>query len=567
MSHLLSGTLPRESDDKLTLQYYPPNINTSRCCQQPICTECFVQIKRPEATSTHLESEPACCPYCMETDFGVIYERPTAAPTPSGVLSPIDRGSSPDPTGSDSALATSPDAATSAFSVFSATDEGQVVPEAPKETVRRKSVSSKAKGVVTIDCIRPDWEDKLNAVKAQAARRANRRIVMRQVGDRLVPIGYTSSRATGQADFSMSLPPEDGLSRRQRRTREREREMEEVSVESFSFLQQMMIMEAMRLSLVDHENHQRQMHDEERAKGGSAARASGSNTPTPSSSRRSSSARDTLGSWRASQGESSSAGSGRAQAAASKLLSKINVNRSRANSKSGVHFAPSPTTLGPDSPRNGYGSGSDSGSGPRARSSSTPSPNPPPEHHSSPLATTVTTRRSLDVSHSALSRLDGTSSPARAESSHALHSVTSEAPDVDAGPETPLAHELGAAAEIEERPRARASDIPPPAPIPVPGAQFDHVEAPHLAESVFDAPPVATGDDGYVSGAEGEAEAPMAGNLIDFDAASIASRSRARVSQGGHRPSVTSVGTGTSEVSETSAASYFERPYAQLEDD
>jgi hypothetical protein len=55
-------------------QYYPPNINTSRCCEQPLCTECFVQIKRAEATITHLESESAACPYCMETEFGVIYE-------------------------------------------------------------------------------------------------------------------------------------------------------------------------------------------------------------------------------------------------------------------------------------------------------------------------------------------------------------------------------------------------------------------------------------------------------------------------------------------------------------
>jgi hypothetical protein len=34
------------------------------------------------------------------------------------------------------------------------------------------------------DEIRPDWEQKLNAVKAAAARRASRRIVMRQVGAR-----------------------------------------------------------------------------------------------------------------------------------------------------------------------------------------------------------------------------------------------------------------------------------------------------------------------------------------------------------------------------------------------
>lgn len=103
-------------------QYYPANINTSRCCDQPICTECFVQIKRAEATATHLvrfllpcaaeggggalvwfrgrpgivdtdstpsqhlsfvrsfggpqESEPACCPFCMEPNFGILYDRP-----------------------------------------------------------------------------------------------------------------------------------------------------------------------------------------------------------------------------------------------------------------------------------------------------------------------------------------------------------------------------------------------------------------------------------------------------------------------------------------------------------
>lgn len=44
------------------------------------------------------------------------------------------------------------------------------------------------------DEIRPDWEAKLEAIKAVAARRANRRIVMRQVGDRLIPVGITSSR-------------------------------------------------------------------------------------------------------------------------------------------------------------------------------------------------------------------------------------------------------------------------------------------------------------------------------------------------------------------------------------
>lgn len=52
-------------------QYYPANINYSRCCDQPICTECFVQIKRPEATL-----EPAACPFCVEPNFGILYHPP-----------------------------------------------------------------------------------------------------------------------------------------------------------------------------------------------------------------------------------------------------------------------------------------------------------------------------------------------------------------------------------------------------------------------------------------------------------------------------------------------------------
>ena len=57
-------------------QYYPPNINHSRCCFQPLCTECFVQLKRAEPTPTHLVSEPACCPFCQQENFGVTYAPP-----------------------------------------------------------------------------------------------------------------------------------------------------------------------------------------------------------------------------------------------------------------------------------------------------------------------------------------------------------------------------------------------------------------------------------------------------------------------------------------------------------
>ncbi|KAI8883447.1 hypothetical protein K501DRAFT_314311 [Backusella circina FSU 941] len=51
--------------------YYPANINFARCCDQPICTECFVQIKNPSEKST------ISCPFCMTEHFGVIYQPPT----------------------------------------------------------------------------------------------------------------------------------------------------------------------------------------------------------------------------------------------------------------------------------------------------------------------------------------------------------------------------------------------------------------------------------------------------------------------------------------------------------
>lgn len=182
-----------------------------------------------------------------------------------------------------------------------------------------------------------------------------------------------------------------------------------------------MIMEAMRLSLLDHEEHQRKSATETQNKNqpgappqGQPQAASeqtrrmstnqppaGGQTPsspmgaTPSSSRRSSNAAGTMASWRASNEHNNGHGGGRAQAAASKLLSKITVNRSRANSKSSVHFAASPTTLGSSS------SGPGPSSSARARSASASTPSTiSSEHHPSPLGSTSlgpASRRSLDV--------------------------------------------------------------------------------------------------------------------------------------------------------------------------
>jgi hypothetical protein len=59
------------------LKHYPSPLNKTRCCSQPICTECFVQIKRADPNHTNPpSSDPAACPYCQETNFGVIYRAP-----------------------------------------------------------------------------------------------------------------------------------------------------------------------------------------------------------------------------------------------------------------------------------------------------------------------------------------------------------------------------------------------------------------------------------------------------------------------------------------------------------
>lgn len=163
----------------------------TRCCDQPICTECFVQIKRADATPTHLESEPAACPFCMEQNLGCVYVQPT--PQRPHLHDSAHQSGSAFSATSDSSIPTTSSAK---------------APEAPKP--RRKSFAHTDPEVVTTDQLHPDWEAKLEAIKATVARRSNRRIVFRQVGDRLIPVGVTSGRAGDGANATMStaqLPP------------------------------------------------------------------------------------------------------------------------------------------------------------------------------------------------------------------------------------------------------------------------------------------------------------------------------------------------------------------------
>ncbi|GAA6058436.1 hypothetical protein JCM3770_006050 [Rhodotorula araucariae] len=240
--------------------YYPHNMVHTRCCDQPICTECFVQIKRADPTPTHLESEPAACPFCMEPNFGCVYEKPVRPPyhaTPSSA---------------------------------SGSSETGVARPAATTKPRRKSFAHTEKEVVTTDMIHPDWEAKLEAMKATAARRANRRIVFRQVGDRLIPVGISSGRGSGDgANPTMAtttLPPNflsqiaaaldaanegSGSGRRRgSRSSRHSRGNEDVValLESLGLgggpdLEEMMVQEAMRLSQLEEEDRQKKTQEEE----------------------------------------------------------------------------------------------------------------------------------------------------------------------------------------------------------------------------------------------------------------------------------------------------------------
>lgn len=196
--------LYRSADDcPICFATYPPHLNYTRCCGNGICTECFVQIKRPDphipeshgeqgseggspapaaptapaapaapasaasaasadpaARETHnmLVSEPAACPYCTQPEFGVTYEPP---PFRRGLIyapPPVSFGSS---------------AMSSQTSLHS--NPTPVSPASPPTSGGRRrglSLSASAPGVVTTDRIRPDWALKLASQRTTQARRA-----------------------------------------------------------------------------------------------------------------------------------------------------------------------------------------------------------------------------------------------------------------------------------------------------------------------------------------------------------------------------------------------------------
>lgn len=254
---------------------YPTPLNFSRCCRQPICTECFVQMKRADPTSHNPpSSEPRSCPFCVEPEFGVSYSPPEAIEKASGSSS-INNEATDATNFAEMAIGTG--------GVNTAGGAGKY-----------KILPVDDPNVITVDQVRPDWQYRLAQAEAAVARRANRRVIMRQVGDRLIPIGISSSRmgadlaaAAESGRINLNGPGgsiilNDGqmwpgtntvtTSRRRssRPSRGAEDNMPDLArmlrMGSGEDMEEIMMMEAMRLSLLEHEEQQRKQAEQEKTR-------------------------------------------------------------------------------------------------------------------------------------------------------------------------------------------------------------------------------------------------------------------------------------------------------------
>lgn len=226
------------SECPICFLYIPGPLNYSTCCQQPICSECFVQIKRADPHFPHeevdptqpvkddsekdpnlLTTEPANCPYCATTEFTVIYRPPKNRKVGIQGIPP--------------ATYKSP-----------AATNGEGDTNVDDEKPENKTINMS--NAVSSDNIRPDWEAKLHKERQRLARRAANATAI-HVSNQLVNPEYavsgtqpaTTTRKSGQNSRSTS---NSGTRRSQRQGK------------SIEELENQMVQEAIRLSLKDEEN-------------------------------------------------------------------------------------------------------------------------------------------------------------------------------------------------------------------------------------------------------------------------------------------------------------------------
>lgn len=254
------------------LKFYPPNINRTRCCWKPICTECFVEMKRAEPhypsnddnptlgqppiniNPMNLISDPVRCPFCVKTDFGVVYNPPTWLPSERR---------------QDNTLLPPREIATSPL---------QSDPDIPMDK-REEMYPPGHERVVLIDNIRPDWYQALAHRRRVEARRLATATALQQAlavaGQRRR--GAASGTRLVAANAPSGLGGVDRTNAEQRRVGRRVDGIVRITRDEAD---EMMLQEAIRQSLQTEEDERRKREEEERNK----ANPEGSNSTVASTS-------------------------------------------------------------------------------------------------------------------------------------------------------------------------------------------------------------------------------------------------------------------------------------------
>lgn len=234
--------------------FYPNSLNMTRCCAQPICSECFVQMKRAEPHPRHDEpepdtllgqldliSEPTACPYCAMTDFGVVYSPRHGPGAKAAASDSADAAAAKSQAGDESAIDDSGDST----DIIDTTNMDDVADKLMhmSGTKRRSSISVTNPNVVTVDRVRPDWSKTLAAARARAARKA-----------------ATANALHATAFVEGGNGEVAGSSRSSRRTRQNHEQRQAARAQE---LEQIMLSEAMRLSMLESQEAEEKRSKEE----------------------------------------------------------------------------------------------------------------------------------------------------------------------------------------------------------------------------------------------------------------------------------------------------------------
>lgn len=264
--------------------YYPNPLNYSKCCQQPICTECFVQIKRSEPHFPHDEvdptsgpqddsekdpnlliSEPANCPYCATPNFKLTYTAPLFRRTGIGGVPPnlFQSIESTNSTSEKTVL-------TPTNTRLSQDDAKNISGNEDKSTISEStSINSASKiqlkkatttSIISSDDIRPTWEIKLNKERARLAKRSANATAI-HVSNQLINLGFspgqneisTEANQNGTSinvDYDNSVINNTGTITNTNSKKKKKKKKAE-TIKELEGLEDKMIQEAIKLSLQD----------------------------------------------------------------------------------------------------------------------------------------------------------------------------------------------------------------------------------------------------------------------------------------------------------------------------